>query len=219
MSVTLPTREERIDANSTPFAIKAKDTREYYIQALSLVRSHLRSADDFMAARRIIEDIKAKGGYRILGYKSHQEMLEAEGISQMLKTAKAIIECKNSPGITMEELARRVGCSISLAARAVSEAGLKEPTVEQRIEQGHYQNGRLHIGGEKVGVKALARHLGCTPKAVREAIKKLERGKVSTSGKSPPSPKLLTAQKSYLALSDPEKCRFLEWVGGLPLPG
>lgn len=214
MNATLPTREERASANSSPLALKAEDTREYYIQTLDLVRSYLKSADDFMTARRIIDDIRSKKGHKILGYPTHEDMLEAEGISLMLKTAKVIITCRENPGITMEELAKKVGCSISLAARAVKDAGLKKPTIKERILAEHIdENGKLHIEGKPASQREVAKHLGCSVGQVNGAFSN------STSGKAErPSRPLATAQKAYLALSEPERAQFFDWLADGHMP-
>lgn len=214
-AATVPTGKEKARACASPLALKAENTREYWIQILDLVKSYLRTADDFMRAREILKKAKENDCYKLLGYESYQEMLEAEGISLMLKTARVIIECKANPGITMEELARKVRCSVSLAARAVSEAGLKEPTFKEIIQRDHIRpDGTLHIDGQPASQRAVAKKVGCDESVVRWAREK------STSGKIPHRPissDLEKAQSAFRRLVKEDRDAFDLWRAEQPL--
>ena len=195
-----PDRVERARACASPLALKAEGTREYWLQVLDLVRSYLRSVDEYKSAEYMVRLAKKSRCHKILGYPTHQSMLDAEGLTLMFKAARAILKFKGNPGITMAQLAKEVGCSVSHAAEVIRKAGLKRLSHKEVIQRDHIKpDGTLHIGGEPASQRAVAKVVGCGDFMVREAM----RGNSST-GKTThptPSPALRKAQGAFLKLS------------------
>ena len=211
-----PDRVERARACASPLALKAEGTRDYWLQVLSLARSYLRSVDEFKSAEDVVRLAKKAKCHKILGYPSHQAMLDAEGLTLMFKAARAILKFKGNPGITMAQLAKEVGCSVSHAAEVIRKAGLKTLSHKEVIQRDHIKpDGTLHIGGEtvidgkRVSQRDVARHLGCSQKIVDKAM-----STNSTTGKSThptPSTALLKAQAAFTKLSEGDRIAFDKW--------
>jgi len=126
------------------------------------------------------------------------------------KAAKVVLKFKGSPGITMAQLAKEVGCSVSYAADVIRKAGLKTPSHKEVIQRDHIKpDGTLHIGGEPASQREVAKVVGCDQTVVRDAL----RGNSGT-GKTPhptPSPALRKAQGAFLKLSREERVAFDAW--------
>ena len=205
-----PDRVERARACASPLALKAEGTRDYWLQVLSLARSYLRSVDEFKSAEDVVRLAKKAKCHKILGYPSHQAMLDAEGLTLMFKAARAILKFKGNPGITMAQLAKEVGCSVSHAAEVIRKAGLKTLSHKEVIQRDHIRpDGTLHINEKDASQREVARHLGCSQKIVDKAM-----STNSTTGKSThptPSTALLKAQAAFTKLSEGDRIAFDKW--------
>jgi hypothetical protein len=211
-----PDRVERARACASPLALKAEGTRDYWLQVLSLARSYLRSVDEFKSAEDVVRLAKKAKCHKILGYPSHQAMLDAEGLTLMFKAARAILKFKGNPGITMAQLAKEVGCSVSHAAEVIRKAGLKTLSHKEVIQRDHIKpDGTLHIGGEtvidgkRVSQRDVAKVVGCAITAVQHALTQN-----STGGKlchPTPSPALVKAKGAFSKLSAEDRKAFDEW--------
>ena len=210
-----PTQLERAHAGAGPLALKPEGTRDYWIQTLDLARGYLQRAEDYLSALRILRDVKDRKGYRILGYKSHQQMVDGEGIGAMLKAARAIVIKQQNPGMPLAEVGRLALCSTSHAAAACKAAGLKEPTFKDIIQRDHIKpDGTLHIDNEPASQRDVAKVVGCGRKPVEEALAHFSStGKVSHPA---PSPALLKAQAAFRRLTKEDQNAFGLWLNEQP---
>ena len=192
---TIPTTAERSESGVGPLTLKSRGTREWVLQSLSLAKASLAMAESINTAKRVIKNLKESDSHLVIGYRTFQEMLNAEGISSMLKAVQIVAKKKENPDLTVKEVAEQVACSKSHAAKVCKDAGLKAPTFKEIILRDHIKpDGTLHIGGEKASQREVAKVVGCDQTVVRDAV----RGN-SSSGKTPhpaPSP----AMKKVLVL-------------------
>ncbi len=181
-----PTKAEAKSACAMPFGLRTVKDRGWYLQTISLAKNSLRHVDEYNNGLKLIQELKKEEAYKVLGYASHEEMLEELGVNLYLKAARAVLQKKLNPDLTMREIARLANCSLALAYDAINGAELKEPTFKEIILRDHITpDGTLHIGGAPASQTRVAKHLGCAQSVVAKAIPNSSTGKRNTPVYSP----------------------------------
>ena len=187
-----PTKAEAKMACAQPIGLRTKKDRGWYLQTISLTKSLLGHMDDYNEGLKLIKELEKEEAYKVLGYSSHDEMLEDQGVNVYLAACRAIVQRKLNPELSMREIARLADCSLATAYDAINEAGLKEPTFKEIILRDHIKpDGTLHIGGEKASQREVAKVVGCDQPMVAWVIKNSSTGKIDHPAPSPAMKKVL----------------------------
>lgn len=199
----VPTLAERSESGVGPLTLKARGTREWVLQSLSLAKASLAMAESINTAKRVIKNLRESDSHLVIGYRTFKEMLDAEGVSSMLKAVQIVAKKKENPDLTVKEIADQVACSESHVAKVCKDAGLKAPTFKEIILRDHIKpDGTLHIDGNPASQRAVAKVVGCGQNAVKHCL-----SQISSAGKMAhptPSPTLRKVLALLPELTDEE---------------
>ena len=210
-----PTKAEAKMACAQPIGLRTKKDRGWYLQTISLTKSLLGHMDDYNEGLKLIKELEKEEAYKVLGYSSHDEMLEDQGVNVYLAACRAIVQRKLNPELSMREIARLADCSLATAYDAINEAGLKAPTFKEIILRDHIKpDGTLHVGGEPASQRAVAKVVGCDKNRVMEVVRNSSSGKAHHPTSSPA---LVKAQAAFRRLSREDRDAFDSWRGGQKL--